>query len=194
MKKNRTTQRSRSVLRNAEIGPAPPGCAALVSTRAGDAVEAKANAVGPRPGGTYENSPTFQRWVQPRRMISPEGTADKTVEKGHLSRPFGTHAPAWPNPTLKRWATPRCPFGTRGTGASARADRACPASSDSGPLSPTLSKHGQFDKGRDKGRDKVFGSPGLWGGLYLAIGALRVGVPCLRNFPMKLNIIESPPP
>jgi prepilin-type N-terminal cleavage/methylation domain-containing protein len=33
--------------------------------------------------------------VQPRRVLSPEGTADKEVGKRNLSRPFGTHAAAF---------------------------------------------------------------------------------------------------
>jgi len=65
------------------------------------------------PRGTCENSPTFQRWVRPRHRISPEGTADKAAGTSDFSRPFGTHASAWPNPTLKRWAIFKCPSGTR---------------------------------------------------------------------------------
>ena len=72
----------------------------------------QAHVPGSCPGGTLENSPTFQRWVQPRHGISPEGTADKALGHSDFSRPFGTYASARPNPTLKRWAIPRCPSGT----------------------------------------------------------------------------------
>jgi len=40
-------------------------------------------------------SQAFQRWVQPRHVASPQGTADKEVGKRNLSRPFGTHASAF---------------------------------------------------------------------------------------------------
>lgn len=41
----------------------------------------------PCPGGTCDNSPTFQRWVDTPNPASPEGT----VEIAPLfSRPFGT--------------------------------------------------------------------------------------------------------
>ena len=53
------------------------------------------------PGGTCDNSPTFQRWVRARGGFSPEGTADPAAE---FSRPFGTNPAPGLLPTLKRWA------------------------------------------------------------------------------------------
>ena len=59
------------------------------------------------PGGTFENSPAFQRRVRSDRWLSPEGTAELVV----LSRPFGTwHAQAT-SPALKRWAILSHPSG-----------------------------------------------------------------------------------
>jgi len=52
------------------------------------------------PGGTPENSPTFQRWVWPPAGTSPVGTAEKMDD---FSRPYGTQD-RWVRlrPTLKR--------------------------------------------------------------------------------------------
>jgi len=47
-----------------------------VSAQLGDAAEVKTKAPVSFPGGTCDNSPTFQHWVQPRRGVSPEGTAE----------------------------------------------------------------------------------------------------------------------
>jgi len=61
------------------------------------------------PEGHHENSPTFQRWEQDRRRISPEGTVEFNQR---FSRPFGTKPLPRPNPTLKGWAIVACPSGT----------------------------------------------------------------------------------
>jgi hypothetical protein len=71
-----------------------------------------ANAFAPCPGGTLENSPTFQRWVWPGGGISPEGTAEIALPHPPVSRPFGTYPMGRLDPTLKRWAILRCPSGT----------------------------------------------------------------------------------
>ncbi len=39
----------------------------------------------PGPGGTFDNSPTFQRWVQWPEIVSPEGTAEKSTPTGKNS-------------------------------------------------------------------------------------------------------------
>ena len=43
-----------------------------------------------RPGGTVENSPTFQRWVGHGEVIRPGGTAEISSVTRPVSRPFGT--------------------------------------------------------------------------------------------------------
>ena len=61
------------------------------------------------PGGTYDNSPTLQRWVGNSPGMSPEGTAERGAR---FSRPFGTLVLLnSPNPTLKRWAIIKYPSG-----------------------------------------------------------------------------------
>ncbi len=58
------------------------------------------------PGGTFEDSPTFQRRVRRCHGISPEGTADEAVGNGDFSRPCGTNTSAWPTPTFQRLSLP----------------------------------------------------------------------------------------
>ena len=53
------------------------------------------------PGGTFENSPAFQRRGMYKRRPSPEGTAEINRR---LSRPFGTYSTTHPHPALKRRA------------------------------------------------------------------------------------------
>ena len=42
------------------------------------------------PGGTFDNSPTLQRWVSDQSQTSPEGTADSPGNAFVVSRPSGT--------------------------------------------------------------------------------------------------------
>jgi hypothetical protein len=64
------------------------------------------------PGGTLDNSPTLQLWVTAiMRQFRPEGTTEirrvSAVPSGLIGSLLTTI------PTLKRWAIPGCPFGTR---------------------------------------------------------------------------------
>src|SRR5437870_403160 len=61
------------------------------------------------PGGTFENSPAFQRWEKGSIQPSPEGTAE-TVQS--FSRPCGTCRFTHPYPAFKRWAIIGSPSGT----------------------------------------------------------------------------------
>src|SRR5258708_21770276 len=60
------------------------------------------------PGGTNDNSPTFQRWVWRSFGQVPKGRPTS-----HLSRPFGTWLPVIVVPTLKRWAICSHPSGMK---------------------------------------------------------------------------------
>lgn len=78
------------------------------------------------PGGTFDNSPAFQRRDRAVVRTSPAGTTDKGGNNQVFIRPFGTMPPGRLNPALKRRAMVRSPFGTGGTlrlGASLRARR-----------------------------------------------------------------------
>ena len=44
--------------------------------------------LSPHPGGMFDNSPTFQRWVPRQEGLSPEGTADQPLLP--VGRPFET--------------------------------------------------------------------------------------------------------
>ncbi len=74
------------------------------------------------PGGTFDNSPTFQRWVRVRHRKSPEGTAEigyrelrhTTLEVQHASELLLTPGcgaqspPGWKNTIfgVEKWVGP----------------------------------------------------------------------------------------
>jgi hypothetical protein len=63
------------------------------------------------PGGMFENSPTFQRWVGAVQGLQvPKGRPSSGTVSAVPSELIGVQS--W-FPTLKRWANVGCPFGTR---------------------------------------------------------------------------------
>src|SRR5579859_4559092 len=61
------------------------------------------------PEGTYENSPTLQRWESEPERVRPEGTAEMALS---VSRPFRDCCAFIDScPTLKRWAILNHPYG-----------------------------------------------------------------------------------
>ena len=89
----------------------------------------------PSPGGRFENSPAFQRWVRWPNGVRPEGTAESSECHAFVPfpllwekfiRPFGTRCPYWTIPPLKGWATLNSPSGRRKTNSLCRASTGGP--------------------------------------------------------------------
>ena len=66
----------------------------------------------PRPGGTPENSPAFQRREQADCDRVPKGRLKGHTSAPDFSRPFGTCRRSLPYPALKRRAIVKSPSGT----------------------------------------------------------------------------------
>ena len=64
------------------------------------------------PEGQLVIAQRFSAGMTPAPEPSPEGTVECVGSLGGVSRPCGTNIDAALNPTLKRWATLRRPFGT----------------------------------------------------------------------------------
>jgi hypothetical protein len=62
----------------------------------------------PCPGGTFENSPTLQRWDRRPKGESPEGTAEECYSIQPSLRDLKVYTLY---PTLKRWAIVMYPSG-----------------------------------------------------------------------------------
>ncbi len=83
----------------------PTGAAAFSSRFSTASFQLGRNALrecGACPGGTFENSPAFQRRERWTKNLRPEGTVEVWVERGwRFNRPFGTGPGRWTPPSVE---------------------------------------------------------------------------------------------